>query len=308
MFASIGVTALQLEHMNLIHWSARACCVASMVLGVASVTTATKQHQVVGMLRSALEIRLWLSRGKPTLYLQDIRRARMTTMIFPTATLLGLDTLSPLDILFRFVRRASKIPPDSASDTLGKYTNLQGFRGLPLESSLSALKAVALPRHLLDLAVILFMVGIGLYELFCWKQDAGNDGIGYRNVFIVFVIALGLWVIYDLGLSIARIADGDKRNSEFDMSTLGGTGTSEKLRHLEKQLAEIRRDIALEARWEDMISENPQLFGDVNAPSAEQAAGETGSDSFHGTVARPQPERQQSSRDLEEGKSTGASN
>lgn len=67
IFASIGLAALQLPNMNAVHWSAQACFSSSMVLGVYSVFTATRQHQAVGMLNSPLDVRLWLSRGSPTL-------------------------------------------------------------------------------------------------------------------------------------------------------------------------------------------------------------------------------------------------
>lgn len=65
IFATLGLTALQLPELNATHWSSRACFIASMVLGVLSVTTATSQQHYVGMLNNPLAIRLWLSRGQP---------------------------------------------------------------------------------------------------------------------------------------------------------------------------------------------------------------------------------------------------
>ena len=65
IFATLGLTALQMPELNATHWTARACFVASMVLGVLSVTTATSQQHYVGMLNNPLAIRLWLSRGTP---------------------------------------------------------------------------------------------------------------------------------------------------------------------------------------------------------------------------------------------------
>lgn len=63
--------------MDETHWSARACCVASVILGVASVTTATQQHLAIGMLKSPLDVRLWLSRGRPTLYRHGYKMIKM---------------------------------------------------------------------------------------------------------------------------------------------------------------------------------------------------------------------------------------
>lgn len=128
------------------------------------------------------------------------------------------------------------------TDTIGtqKYRNLEVFRALPLESSISALKAVALPRHLLDLAVLLFLVGIGLYELLLWTSRTAPPSISYRNIFIVFTITLGVYAIYHLTIVLARSLDEDKRNAEFGTSTLGGFEKSEKLNRLEQELADIQ--------------------------------------------------------------------
>ena len=65
IFATLGLQALQLPDLNATHWTARACLIASMVLGILSVTTATSQQHAVGMLNNPLAIRLWLSRGQP---------------------------------------------------------------------------------------------------------------------------------------------------------------------------------------------------------------------------------------------------
>src|SRR6202044_893241 len=67
------------------------------------------------------------------------------------------------------------------------------FEELPLESSMTSLKIVALPRHLLDLAVTLYIIGFGLYALFLWLDDINQLGTAYRNIFIVFIITVGLF-------------------------------------------------------------------------------------------------------------------
>jgi hypothetical protein len=118
IFASIGLTALHLPNMDAVHWSARAACASSMVLGVVSVITATRARQTVGMLKSPLEIRPCLSRGRPTRYF-------------------GIQP----------VRLGEK------QGRIEKYAFLEGFHQLHLESSVSALKEIAFPRHPLSLAV-----------------------------------------------------------------------------------------------------------------------------------------------------------
>ncbi len=64
IFATLGLQALQLPELNATHWTARACFISSMVLGILSVTTATSQQHAIGMLNNPLAIRLWLSRGQ----------------------------------------------------------------------------------------------------------------------------------------------------------------------------------------------------------------------------------------------------
>lgn len=171
-----------------------------MVLGVASVATATRQHQTVGMLNSPLDIRLWLSRGRPTLY----------------------------------------------RNSIDKYTKVEGFQGLPLESSISALKATALPGHLLDQAVRVFLVGFGLYVLLLWLSNPDESGESYRNVFIIFILTVGIYVIYDSFVALARILDDYKRNMDFSTKTLGGLRKPEELLALQKELAEVQQRIKSE--------------------------------------------------------------
>ena len=156
-----------------------------MVLGVASVITATRQHQTVGMLISPLHIRLWLSRGRPKGY----RRIRNLVNI-----------LLPLWL-------------KDDGEKSDKYENVPGFQGLPLESSISALKATTLPRHLLDLAVIVFLVGFGLYVRFQWSFNIEQSGESYRKVFIAFITVVSLFVVYDRLIEAARVFDDDMRNS-----------------------------------------------------------------------------------------------
>ncbi|KIW10628.1 hypothetical protein PV08_11592 [Exophiala spinifera] len=64
IFASVGLTALQLPNMDSSHWSARALLSCSMILGVLSVVQAASLQQHISVLNRAFDIRLWLSRGK----------------------------------------------------------------------------------------------------------------------------------------------------------------------------------------------------------------------------------------------------
>lgn len=187
------------------------------------------------MLKSSLDVRLWLSRGRPTPYRE----------IGITQFSLNYTNNEGVEAGVSWERHAEAL----------KYAGIDGFADLPLESSISAIKAVALPRHLLDLAVVIFLAGIGLYELFCWKSNAAEDGIGYRNIFIVVIVILGLYALYDLVLRVARITDDGKRNVEFGTKTLGGYNWAEKLQRLEQELAAARQHVTLPAETDQILAE-----------------------------------------------------
>lgn len=67
----------------------------------------------------------------------------------------------------------------------GKYNRVRDFEDLPLETSHSALRAVKMPQNFLDGAIVVFLVGFGLYELFLWVEDGAEDDVAYRNIWIV---------------------------------------------------------------------------------------------------------------------------
>jgi hypothetical protein len=89
------------------------------------------------------------------------------------------------------------------------------FKELPLESSMTSLKMVALPKHLLHIAVTLYIIGFGLYALFLWLDDINQSGTAYRNIFIVFIITVGLFVIYFTMLQSFKTENADTVACKF---------------------------------------------------------------------------------------------
>jgi hypothetical protein len=149
--------------MDDVHWSVRACCSVSMVFGILSVTSATSLNRKVGRLNSALEVRLWFSRGKKTV------------------------------------------------------KNCEPYSLMPLESSISALKISEIPNLLLELAALLFITGFGLYFLFSWLNHVEQSGVAYRNVFIVFVITVGVSCAYYVIWDVLRDLEAQKRSAAFNL-------------------------------------------------------------------------------------------
>ena len=92
-----------------------------MILGALSVTMANSQQQAVGKLNDALTVRLWLSRGRPTRYF---------------------------------------LVPGRHADPRNENKYHQSvFKELPLESSMTSLKIVAMPRRWLCKRMAMFGEG-----------------------------------------------------------------------------------------------------------------------------------------------------
>ncbi|MCJ1288473.1 hypothetical protein MMC34_000001 [Xylographa carneopallida] len=188
IFASLGLSALQLPNLNQTHWTARALLSCGMALGILSVISATSQQQKVSMLNNPLEIRLWLSRGRPS-------PERLRQYPWP-------------------------------------------FSVLPLESSASAVKQFALPKVLLNLAVFLYLLGFGIYLLFSWLDNVETPTSDYRNIFIVFVAALGVHYIYHLVLEVLSFVDQRNGANDYDLDSQGRFA-----KPVSQQLLELRLDV-----------------------------------------------------------------
>lgn len=114
------------------------------------------------------------------------------------------------------------------------------YRLLPLESSISALKISEIPGTLLRLAVILFLVGFGLYLLFSWLNNIGGSGTDQRNIFIVFILVIGVFCSYYAFWSVARVLDEQKREDEFDLRMSDTFAKPEPQQQLEEVLKALQ--------------------------------------------------------------------
>ena len=191
-----------------------------MILGVLSVVFASSLQQDIGMLNNALEIRLWMSRGKVE---------------------------------------------------LGKRKYSAPYSLLPLESSVAALKQFTLPKFILNLAVLLYTIGFGIYLLYSWLYHVEHNGglNDFRNIFIAFVIIVGLVVSYRLCLIGSYVLDSSKRDQDFELDKSTGFAKPAPRKQLEEWLTALqgmqKMDIddeedyavlqamidSLKAKWED---------------------------------------------------------
>ena len=88
----------------------------------------------------------------------------------------------------------------------------------PLESSISALEISEVPGTLLNMAVVLYLIGFGLYLLFSWLHNVTGIGGDNRNVFIFFITTVGLFYAYYLCFSMARDLDASRTASDFGLA------------------------------------------------------------------------------------------
>jgi hypothetical protein len=199
IFASVGLSALSLPNMDVTHWSARALLSASMAFGILSVTYATYQQQFIGMMNSATEIRIWLSCGKAD---RDPTKGQ---------------------------------PPFWKSlirlENYGIEYDLP-YRLFPLESSMAAQMKMQLPSMLLQVAILLYLTGFGLYLLFAWLENAIPPSLDYRSIFIVYTVAVGLVLWHFVVLSTFNPIDQIKRQNDFQLDTakLGKPKSQKELR------------------------------------------------------------------------------
>ena len=200
-----------------------------MILGSLSVIKAAGLHQQIGILNSPLFIRLWLSRGRQEDY--------------------SLLVLSPF--LPRFGLKSAKQPtphnsPSKEPASEAKPSSKSEFEALPLQSSVSALKLVAMPRALLNVALLFFVVGFLLYVLLMWVEDVNSRPSDSRNTFIVLVIVISIYILCDGVLRAARALDQAKRHRDFGNTRLGGFDQSERIAVLEAELRAARGEVQID--------------------------------------------------------------
>lgn len=187
IFASVGLTALQLQSMPDSHWSATALLTASMTLGIMSVCAATTLQNKVAELSNDCEVRLWLSQG------------------------LG---------------------------TWGNYTGTL-YHDLMLESSAATVALTESPTLLLNLSVITYFLGFGIYLLYGWKWDISGSALNWRNEFIFYNVVIGAVVAYIALLWAGKIMDKDRVNQQFNVRQRFDTGDEDKRLQMLKKWTEI---------------------------------------------------------------------
>ncbi|KAL9111710.1 MAG: hypothetical protein Q9227_003985 [Pyrenula ochraceoflavens] len=149
------------------------------------------------------------------------------------------------------------------------------FDDLPLESSVSAIKITQIPTALLQLAVLVFFVGFGLYLIFSWTENVEAGGSDYRNIFILFVITIAVVLAYYAITSIFRLLDQQTVSSKFDTKRVGlGEGKPLRLRVLEYRLRKLQEEMSYDSQIETRILELEARLRELEAqPVASEGVG-----------------------------------
>jgi hypothetical protein len=87
-----------------------------------------------------------------------------------------------------------------------------------LESSMSALAIPEMPETLLNIAVVMYMIGFGLYLLYSWLNNIGGAGKDNRSVFVFLVSTVAFYAACWQGFSFARDLDASRTSSDFELT------------------------------------------------------------------------------------------
>ncbi|KEF51054.1 uncharacterized protein A1O9_12904 [Exophiala aquamarina CBS 119918] len=202
IFASIGLTSLQLPDVNATHWTARAFLITSMTLGILSTVYATSQQAEIAMLIEPLDLRVWLSRG---------HHRQVQSTASPDTMTVDQRTSDTGD-------RSNDLPPQpTAVKPPASRAPLATPPPLPMEGSVAMEIRAQLPQELLFLAVYSYFIGFGLYLLFLWLRNVNSDAINSRNVFICFVLVIGIFVVKLFSLSLLMVLDNLRCKIDFGL-------------------------------------------------------------------------------------------
>lgn len=119
------------------------------------------------------------------------------------------------------------------------YDYPEPYHSLLLESSASTIKLMEAPNILLNLSVVTYFLGFGLYLLYSWIWAVVDSPLSYRNNFIFYVCTLGGVLAYIALLASGRLMDRDRVNQQFNLKQRFDTGTVDKKMEMLERWTEI---------------------------------------------------------------------
>lgn len=139
------------------------------------------------------------------------------------------------------------------------------YNQLPLESSVSPILAIKLPKALLNLAVFLYLIAFGLYLILSWIEAVPTRNDDYRNIFIAFILCVGLTFVYSSICFFQRVLGAARASQQFQYKRLGVTlEKSPELEALESKLQSFQKKSDLAGEIEALTSEMRAIRDDFN--------------------------------------------
>ncbi|KAI3319766.1 hypothetical protein HD806DRAFT_508951 [Xylariaceae sp. AK1471] len=211
IFAQVGISALSLEAVGQVHWTASAFFVASLVLGIISVYASFIVQQELNGLLSNEEVADWCSRPLTEDEVLERAYALSNNPAFRLS-----DRPLPEHIPFQ-------VSPQSGVNVSAR---------LKREASVLAAIEVASPAGFLGLSLNAFIIGLGIYLGCVYTDDLISQygRGGSLGILIFFLIASALGTFVYSFPSLLKASE-----------TKSGNKTSEQRKHLEQLAAAIAR-------------------------------------------------------------------
>ncbi|KAG8405412.1 hypothetical protein J3458_022069 [Metarhizium acridum] len=194
LVAQIAITSLSLTDLSQTHWVARALFVFSLISSLSSVSCAATQHMVMAPLVTGDDIRAWIRGGSTTSFPLTLRSYSSRVKVIRPCKPEELD-LESLD-------RQSQVSFDFS---LMRQCFTPGV--IPVI-------AMSGPVFLLAMSVLSAVIAFGVYFGFIWTRNLDvNAGLhDSRNVFIVYIVTLGLCTL----VSLSQPIQDEERGSEYE--------------------------------------------------------------------------------------------
>ncbi|KAL4865505.1 hypothetical protein BDV12DRAFT_148050 [Aspergillus spectabilis] len=154
ILAQIAITAFSLESIQNVHWTSRGFFIFSLVSSIIAVYYASRQHEVLGRCIDPEDIKQWIRGPQRKSRDQKSRRQNQRDE--------------------RAFRNRWQLAWDN--------------RDVP---SIAAVLTTSAPAALLATAVYTFLIGLGIYLGFVWRQQLGDDDDDLA-IFITYIVALGV--------------------------------------------------------------------------------------------------------------------
>ncbi|EGX48528.1 hypothetical protein AOL_s00080g157 [Orbilia oligospora ATCC 24927] len=197
IIAQLVISSLSLDLLNETHWSARACFMYSLVASLMAVYFAATQSRKVGILFKGKDIRSWMRKGRPD-YTEELILA-----IRSAESLEDHENIRRGEYK-RFKDRRAARKGLRAQKGFG-WDEIDHLISVNITPALTSLLSLSAPSMLLSNSVFTFLTGIGIYLGFLYTRQLGLGSAfdDDRNVFIVYVVGLGVCgMVYYIASSV----------------------------------------------------------------------------------------------------------